>query len=180
MVVGQPGSGKSTFARRLGAATGLPVVHIDHIHYRSNWVERGRDEKDRLTREVHARDAWIFEGGHSRTWPERIARADTLVWLDVPVHLRLWRVTLRALYWFGHTRPDLPEGCREQLGPEFRDFIRYIWRTRATGRTKMAKLFAEAPPHVAAHRVRTRAEADALVANLAARDPASAARVKPL
>ena len=97
MIVGQPGSGKSTFARQLGAATGLPVVHIDRIHWQPGWVERSRDEKDRLTRAVHARETWIFEGGHSRTWPERLARADTLIWLDVPLPRRLWRVLRRAV-----------------------------------------------------------------------------------
>ena len=58
---------------------------MDHIHYASGWVERSKAEKTRLTREVHALDEWIFEGGHSTTYPERVARADTLIWLDVPV-----------------------------------------------------------------------------------------------
>ncbi len=115
MVVGQPGSGKSTFARMLGAATGLPVVHIDHIHWMDGWVEREAAEKDRLTREVHARDAWIFEGGHSRTWPERLARADTLVWIDVGLALRTWRVLRRVATGYGRARPDMPAGCPERI-----------------------------------------------------------------
>jgi adenylate kinase family enzyme len=145
MVVGQPGSGKSTFARMLGDATGLPVVHIDHIHWQSGWVERSRDDKDRLTRAVHAREAWIFEGGHSRTWPERLARADTLVWLDVPLPRRLWRVLRRTATGYGRSRPDLPEGCPERLDAEF---LSYIWRTRRSGRAKIAAMFADAPPHL--------------------------------
>ena len=54
MVIGQPGSGKSTFARSLGAATGLPVHHMDHIHWMSGWQERPRAEKLRMVREVEA------------------------------------------------------------------------------------------------------------------------------
>ena len=88
MIIGQPGSGKSTFARELGAITHLPVFHIDHIHWQSGWVERPGPEKDRLCADVHAQDKWIFEGGHSTTWPERLDRADTLIWLDLP--LLLW------------------------------------------------------------------------------------------
>ena len=85
LIIGCSGSGKSTLARMLSERTGLPLVHLDQHYWQPGWVERSRTEKDRLTREVHARERWIFEGGHSRTWPERMARADTLIWLDVPL-----------------------------------------------------------------------------------------------
>lgn len=169
MVIGQPGSGKSTLARMLGAATGLPVVHIDRIHWMDGWVPREAAEKDRLTREVHARDAWILEGGHSRTWPERLARADTLVWIDVGLPLRLWRVLRRVVAGYGRARPDMPAGCPERLDRGFLGFLAYVWRTRATARAGIAAIFAAPPPHLALHRVSTAAEARALVARLAGR-----------
>jgi adenylate kinase family enzyme len=144
MVVGQPGSGKSTFARALGARTGLPVIHIDRIHWKAGWVERSREEKTRLCREVEAGEAWIFEGGHSATWDSRVARADLLVWLDRPLPLRLWRVLRRAWRHYGSTRPDLPEGCPELLRT-LPPFVAFIWRTRRTSREAMARLAATAP-----------------------------------
>ena len=152
MIIGPPGSGKSTLARELGGITHLPVVHIDRIHWRSGWVERGPEEKTRLCREVHARPAWIFEGGHSRTWDERLARADTLIWLDMPIGLRLYRVTWRTLRWYGRSRPDLPDGCPEQLSAEFYAFI---WRTRKTQRAKSAALLASAQDWQAVHHLRS-------------------------
>jgi adenylate kinase family enzyme len=176
MIVGQPGSGKSTFARALGERTGLPVVHIDKIHWQPGWVERSRDEKDRLTREVHARETWIFEGGHSRTWPERIARADTLIWLDVPLPRRLWRVLRRAVTGYGRTRPDMQDDCPEQLGGTFVDLLRFMWRTRRSGRMKIQAIFDAPPPHLALHRARTLGEARALAAALAAGATAEAHR----
>jgi adenylate kinase family enzyme len=152
MIVGGPGSGKSTLARAVGARTGLPVFHMDQIHYRPNWIERSRDEKDRLTREVHRQDAWIFEGGHSRTYPERIGRADTLIWLDVPVALRLWRILRRWVVYRGRTRPDMPPGCRERVTLEF---VAFILRTRRSARARHAALWRDPPAHVRAHRLRT-------------------------
>jgi adenylate kinase family enzyme len=147
MVVGQPGSGKSTFARALGHRTGLPVIHIDHIHWQPGWVERPREEKTRLCREAEAREAWIFEGGHSATWGTRVARADLLVWLDRPVALRLWRVTRRMLRDLGRTRPGRPEGCPERLR-NWPAFAAFIWRNRKVGRAAMARLAAGAPCRV--------------------------------
>ncbi|WP_349775075.1 AAA family ATPase [Frigidibacter sp. SD6-1] len=48
MIIGQPGAGKSTLAAALGQRTGLPVIHIDHIHWQPGWIERSSDEKTRL------------------------------------------------------------------------------------------------------------------------------------
>lgn len=75
MIIGQPGSGKSTLAREMGARTGLPVFHIDTIHWQPGWIERSTQEKTRLCNEVETKDQWIFEGGHSTTWDNRLAES---------------------------------------------------------------------------------------------------------
>jgi adenylate kinase family enzyme len=145
MIVGQPGSGKSTLAKALGERTGLPVIHIDKIHWQPGWVERSKAEKTRLCVEAAQGEQWIFEGGHSATWPGRLARADMLIWLDRPVGIRLWRVLLRAFTGLGKTRPDMAEGCPERLGtlPEFMSFI---WTTRNTARDNIGRLASTAAP----------------------------------
>ncbi|OJY33343.1 MULTISPECIES: AAA family ATPase [Gemmobacter] len=144
MIVGQPGAGKSVLARQLGGLTGLPVVHIDLIHWCSGWQERTREEKTRLCQEVEAQPRWIFEGGHSATWANRLDRADTLIWIDMPLWLRLWRVLRRTLMGLGRNRPDLPEGCPERLA-NLPEFLGFIWRTRRSSRAAMARLVASAP-----------------------------------
>ena len=143
MIVGQPGAGKSTLAARLGERTGLPVIHIDRIHWKPGWVERSKAEKTRLCIEAEQLDRWVFEGGHSATWPSRLARADMLVWLDLPVGLRLWRVVRRAIVGLGKTRPDMAEGCPERLR-SLPEFISYIWTTRRSARDKLHRLILSA------------------------------------
>ena len=165
MIVGQPGSGKSTLARALGQRTGLPVVHIDRIHWQAGWIERNREEKTRFCRAVEAGERWIFEGGHSATWAERMARADLLIWLDRPVALRLWRVLRRTLTGLGRTRPDLPEGCPEQLR-NLPEFVRFIWRTRHSARARLARLADSAPPGCRVVRLRSDQDAAQFLASI--------------
>ncbi|MEM6566663.1 MAG: AAA family ATPase [Pseudomonadota bacterium] len=155
MIIGQPGSGKSTLAKRLGELTYLPVIHIDLIHWMPGWIERDRVEKTRMTLQVIAEPKWIFEGGHSATWPQRLERADTLIWLDFPLNLRAWRVLKRTLRHYGRTRPDLPEGCPEHFSWEFWG---WIWRTRRTSRTAMRKLFDGAPKDKTTYHLRSPSE----------------------
>lgn len=166
MIIGQPGGGKSWLAAEMGRITKLPVVHIDHIHWQAGWVERSREEKTRLCREVHARDVWIFEGGHSVTWPERMARADTLIWIDAPLWLRYWRVLRRTFVNYGRTRPDLPDGCPEQINWEF---LRWIWDTRNSARRRMRAILADPPPHLTCHYLRGPGPARAFLRGLTLR-----------
>jgi adenylate kinase family enzyme len=163
MIVGQPGSGKSTLAARLGEVSGLPVIHIDRIHWQAGWVERSKAEKTRLCHEAEAGERWIFEGGHSATWPSRLARADLLVWLDRPVGLRLWRVLARAVTQLGRTRPDMADGCPERLR-SLPEFVHYILTTAHSQRRKIGLLARSAACRV--EHLRSNEEADALVERL--------------
>lgn len=142
MVLGQPGAGKSTLAREIGRITGLPVIHVDLIHWMPGWTERPRDEKIALALAEEAKDSWVFEGGLSATWQNRLARADTVIHLDFPLWLRAWRVLKRTLRNYGRTRADLPKDCPEYFSAEFWG---WIWRTRNTGRIRMCALIASAP-----------------------------------
>lgn len=162
MILGQPGSGKSTLARLLGSKTGLPVHHMDLLHWKSGWVERDRPEKIEMALDIERREAWIFEGGLSATYDHRLSRCDTLIVLDLPLWLRLWRVAKRTVKHYGETRPDLPDGCPEQFSLEFYTFI---WRSRNTNRDRLHRMIAKAPPDVTVfHLTSRRAVRDFLAA----------------
>ena len=124
VVMGSPGSGKSTFARRLGAATGLPVFHMDRAFWRPGWREAPRDEFAAQVEAWAAQPSWIIEGNYTGTLGPLLARADTLVYLDVPSWLATIRVVRRYLVGWRRTRPDMADDCREQLDPAF---FRFTW-----------------------------------------------------
>ena len=163
MIVGQPGSGKSTLARHLGELTGLPVVHVDRIHYRSGWQERPPQEKIELALASHAEPDWIFEGGLSATYDERLRRADTLIVLDLPFWRRFWRVVRRTLRYYGRSRPDMAEGCKERFAW---DFLKWIWDTRNTGRDKLHELTGKARPEMTVVLLQSPADVDMFLNDL--------------
>jgi adenylate kinase family enzyme len=139
------------------------VVHIDHIHWQPGWIERPRAEKTRLCREAEAGAAWIFEGGHSASWETRLARAEMLIWLDLPVALRFWRILRRTTVQLGRQRPDLPEGCREGFHRETLPFWHFVWRTRASARARLLGLWQAVPEGKVKVRLTTRREVQAFV-----------------
>ena len=140
MIVGAPGSGKSTLAGQLGECTGLPVYYMDHIHWLPDWEERPRTEKRQMALDIIAQDAWIFEGGMSMTYAERLARCDTLIWLDLPVWLRFRRVVWRTIRDHGKRRPDIAEGCYEGFHKETLPFWKWIFATNKKNRERLRQL----------------------------------------
>lgn len=166
MIIGQPGSGKSVLARKLGAKLGLPVYHIDHIHWQRGWKERTRTEKTKLCREVHAKDTWVFEGGHSSTWPERLDRADTLIWIDLPWWIRTVSVVYREAKSRGKRRVDLPDGCPAGFDARFIEFLRFMWKSRESHRQKAQRCYDEAAPSKECYRFSRRRDVNRFVDEL--------------
>ena len=124
-IIGSGGAGKSTLARRLGALTGLEVLHLDALFWRAGWQETPRPEwRERVAR-LAARDAWIMDGNFGATLDIRLAAGDTVVYLDFPRPLCLYRVIKRRLKYHNTHRPDMAAGCNEQVNLEF---LRWIWR----------------------------------------------------
>lgn len=133
LVIGSPGAGKSTLSHELAARTGLPLFHLDRLFWLPGWVERDRDEGRAELAEVLAGGRWIIDGNYGSTMPMRVARADTVVWLDYPTGLCLARVFRRWWRYRGVARPDMTEGCPENLNLEFLLYVlnfRRAWQAR--------------------------------------------------
>ncbi|RAS83738.1 topology modulation protein [Priestia endophytica] len=124
MVVGiSPGVGKSTFARRLGEALHIEVHHLDALFWKPNWVEASLEEFSKSQQDIIPRDQWIIEGNYKNTFQIRLQRADTIIYLELPLHVCLYRVLKRFWMNRGKTRADLGEGCKEKLDWTFLKFI---------------------------------------------------------
>ena len=113
IVLGCPGSGKSTFARALAARTGLPLIHLDSVWWRADGSHISRDEFDRALAELLAGEKWIMDGDYSRTYEVRLRAADTVIFLDYPEDVCMAGIVGRV----GEERPDMP-WTESALDPE--------------------------------------------------------------
>lgn len=140
LIIGCGGAGKSTLAKQLGEQLSLPVHHLDRLYWRPGWTPAPADEWRRVQQSLCNTPRWIIEGNYGSTMDLRLAACDTVIFLDYPRRVCLWRVIKRFLIYRGRARPDMTEGCPERLTWEF---LRWIWRYRREYRPKiLAKLNA--------------------------------------
>lgn len=137
MVIGvSAGVGKSTFARKLGEALHLSVYHLDTLYWKPNWVEASTEEFSTAQQEIVNQPQWIMEGNYSKTFEIRAEHADTIIYLERPRYICLYRVIKRWVTHIGKTRPDMGVGCKEKIDW---DFIKFIFTTYYPRKKRMMK-----------------------------------------
>lgn len=135
LVIGPCGSGKSTLARDLAPRMGLPLVHMDQLGWQAGWVETEKAELNARLANIVAKDQWLIEGNYGSTLAPRLARADTVIYLDFPIRLCLWRLVKLILTHRGRSRPDMPEGCPERFDAAFFWYV-ITWNSGPRVRTE--------------------------------------------
>lgn len=163
LVIGSGGAGKSTFAGRLAAKLGLAVVHLDALYWQSGWRETPKPTWRAQIAELVARDSWIMDGNYSGTLAQRIAACDTVIFLDLPRTLCLWRVVKRAMRYWGRSRPDMAAGCPERLTFEF---VQWIWQYPHRTRPKVLTLLEAQRDAKQIVHLRARADVEKFLANV--------------
>ena len=124
-IVGYSGSGKSTLARFLGEKYGLPVLHLDQLHWLPGWQERDpADEQRRMTAFLNENAGWVIDGNYANiVYARRLAEADRIIWLNFNRVNCLYRACRRYLAYHGCTRESMAFDCAEKLDLEF---VRWI------------------------------------------------------
>ncbi|MEO5860251.1 MAG: DNA topology modulation protein [Pyrinomonadaceae bacterium] len=134
VVVGSGGSGKSTFSAELGRSSGLPVIHLDREYWRPDWEETPVDDWNARVAELLAGESWIMDGNFGGTREMRMRAADTIIFLDLPRRVCLYRILKRTFKYFGRSRPDMTEGCNERLDLKF---IGWVWNYKHQSRERL-------------------------------------------
>lgn len=172
-VVGSSGSGKSTLAAVLAARLGVPHLELDSVYHQAGWVPLPAEQFSERVAAAAAGEAWVIDGNYSAVRPLVWARADTVIWLDLPrrrvmrrlVWRTLRRVAGRAELWNGnrerwrnvftlsqeesviiwawHHYPVQRERYRAALRDPGCAHLRFI---RVTGQTDVRRLLDSLPP----------------------------------
>lgn len=120
-IVGCGGSGKSRFARVLGARLGITPVHLDALYYDKDWKPLDQETFASLQRELVTAPRWIIDGNYASTLPIRLEAADTVIFLDLPGWACLRGIAARRLRHGGGQHQAIGVYDRITWG-----FIRYV------------------------------------------------------
>jgi len=140
-VFGNAGGGKSTLARRLAELTRLPLHTVDEMQFADGGDKPPtHDAFLRTHAELLRADEWIIDGyGSTALVLERLAAADTLIYLDLPLLTHHWLVTKRLVKGLFAPPEGWPENtpvwsssmqsykvlwlCHLRLTPRYRQFV---------------------------------------------------------
>jgi len=126
VVVGCPGSGKTSLALKPGRTLALPVVHLDVLYWRPGWKACDKASFRVRVAEAIRGDDWVVDGSFSELALDlTLARADTLIVIERPRWLCQWRIAWRSAFDRSGPRPDLSEGCPEKFDWKL---MREAWR----------------------------------------------------
>ncbi len=132
MIIGCPGSGKSTFARALAQKTGLPLYYLDMMYWNPDRTTKPKEEFRAMLRETVALDEWIIDGNYGSTLEIRMDACDTVIFLDYPLKVCISGVEERR----GKPRADMPWVETE---PDL-EFIEFIKKYNEESRPKVIAL----------------------------------------
>ena len=104
IVIGCPGSGKSTFCRRLHEITGIPLYHLDMLYWNADRSIVEREVFMERLNEVLEKDSWIIDGNYLRTMELRMQKCEEVFFLDYPTEVCLQGIIARR----GKPRSDMP------------------------------------------------------------------------
>ena len=119
IVIGCPGSGKSTVSRTLHNKTGIPLYHLDMMYWNADKTTVEKSVFLKRLFDVLEKDEWIIDGNYSSTMELRMAACDTVIFLDYPLDVCLDGIRERR----GKPRSDMP-WIETEEDSEFIEFIK--------------------------------------------------------
>ena len=171
VIGGSTSSGKTTFSRALARRMDVPLIELDALYWGPNWTEAPPPIfRERVSAAI-AGDTWVLDGNYSVVRDLTWARADTLVWLDYPLRVILWRLFERTNRRI-RSREELWNGNRERFRNAYLSTNSlYLWLFRSywmRRRTWPRALAEPAFRQLTVHRFRSPGNADRWLSSITA------------
>jgi hypothetical protein len=114
-IIGPSGAGKSTLAQKLGPRLRLKVYHLDRFFWQPTWRKESRETRIAVLESFIQKNHWIIEGTYLNSSELHLQEADTIIFLDIPPFVCLWRRIKRHHEYKGCPRRDIPKGSSDKL-----------------------------------------------------------------
>jgi len=167
-VIGTSAAGKTTLSGSLAELLGVPHIELDALHWEANWTEASDEVMRKRVVAAIGADGWVVDGNYALVRDLVWARADAVVWLDLPLRTILWRYLGRTLRRIAGQQ-ELWSGNRERLTTQLftRDsLLWWILTTYRRRRRDYPRMLAARPDLLAVH-LRSGREADRWIATMA-------------
>jgi len=137
IVIGCPGSGKSTMVFKMKEKLNCPVLHLDKIYHIDNTNHISREELVQRVNEFAANgDRWIIDGNYISTVEQRIQLADTVILLDIDTEICVNNARKRSQQ---EKREDMAAGFDNTILNE--EFVQFILNFKENSLPKIMELF---------------------------------------
>jgi adenylate kinase family enzyme len=134
VIIGPLAAGKSTLAVELGRTLGIPVHHLDSLYWGDSWAPTPAAEWEELLDRIVAGESWIIDGNFTTSLPQRLAAADTVVYLDISPLTSTIRATRRRILHAWRRAPGVPGGSHPMFNAQL---FRWIWEFRSWHRPRL-------------------------------------------
>lgn len=119
IIIGCCGSGKSTFARKLHACTGIPLFHLDQLNWNTDKTTVEKEVFLKRVQNVIQKDSWIIDGNYGSSIEMRMQACDTVFFLDYPVDVCIQGIHERV----GKVRTDMP-WVEDEVDEDLIEFVK--------------------------------------------------------
>ena len=123
LVIGCPGSGKTTLSKKIAKILDLPIIHLDAFYHKPNWEEPKKHQWNKVLQDLLKRKLWVMDGNYAESFNLRFLRADAIIYLDYSSLRCCYRVLKRIIKYNVAKRSDMASGCVETFDISFLKFV---------------------------------------------------------